>query len=271
MIGAENGNDLSVEKIVDKKELAKQRRNFLRREQYHAEKLIREREMGIDPVAVNGEREQRKRKRNVAKDDVYDAVKRHEASSENKHHEKMDEDAECFRNYVDGHLVFEVCCICGFEGPVVEFVALDDVMDFLEKANYVKSFVDYCNKLSRGKSQDKCFLLAIESEFTKEGVLRGFRKLCGECFREMRSKKTSKKTYVSDDEERSDEEVDDSEDGSCDDEIVDSGCSLKSRNVICAKAYPRMPKGTLFLGLFQGAIPSQLDGLTMVEHSMISL
>jgi hypothetical protein len=35
--------------------------------------------------------------------------------------------------------------------------------------------------------------------------------------------------------------------------------------------YPGMPQGTLFMGLFQGAIPSELEGLTMVEHSMISL
>ena len=87
----------------------------------------------------------------------------------------------------------------------------------------------------------------------------------------MRSKKSSMKTYVSDAEESSDEEVGDSDDGSCVDEIVDSGCSLKSKDVISARMYHRMPQGTLFLGLFQGAIPSQLDGLTMVEHSMISL
>ena len=46
---------------------------------------------------------------------------------------------------------------------------------------------------------------------------------------------------------------------------------LKHKEAICARMYPGMPQGTLFLGLFQGAIPAQLDGLTMVEHSMISL
>jgi hypothetical protein len=52
----------------------------------------------------------------------------------------MDEDAQRFRSYVDGHLVFEVCCICAFEGPAVEFVALDDVMDLLEKSNFCEVF-----------------------------------------------------------------------------------------------------------------------------------
>jgi len=46
---------------------------------------------------------------------------------------------------------------------------------------------------------------------------------------------------------------------------------LASHKDISAKRYPRMPKNTLFLGLFQGAIPVQLQELTMVEHSMIAL
>ena len=46
-----NGNVVSVEKVVDKKELAKQRRAFLQRERRHAEKLIRERQKQIDFAA----------------------------------------------------------------------------------------------------------------------------------------------------------------------------------------------------------------------------
>ena len=46
-----NGNVVCVEKVVDKKELAKQRKAFLARERYQAEKLIRERRKQIDLVA----------------------------------------------------------------------------------------------------------------------------------------------------------------------------------------------------------------------------
>ena len=63
MIAVENGNDLSVEKVLDKKELAKQRKAFLQRERRQAEKLIHARENGIDLVAINREREEKKRKR----------------------------------------------------------------------------------------------------------------------------------------------------------------------------------------------------------------
>ena len=52
-----NGNVVSVEKVVDKKELAKQRKAFLARERRHAEKLIRERRKQIEFVVVNRESE----------------------------------------------------------------------------------------------------------------------------------------------------------------------------------------------------------------------
>jgi hypothetical protein len=42
-------------------------------------------------------------------------------------------------------------------------------------------------------------------------------------------------------------------------------------NEVFAKRYPGMPRNTLFLGLFQGALPSVLQEMTMVEQSMISL
>jgi hypothetical protein len=43
------------------------------------------------------------------------------------------------------------------------------------------------------------------------------------------------------------------------------------QRVIMAKRYAGMPKDTLFFGLFQGAVPAELQELTMVEHSMISI
>jgi hypothetical protein len=91
MIAVENGNDVSVEKVLDKKELAKQRKAFLQRERREAEKLIYARENGIDLDAINREREEKKRKRekaieaeavrkrkhNDVRVESYDAVKRH--------------------------------------------------------------------------------------------------------------------------------------------------------------------------------------------------
>jgi hypothetical protein len=207
MDGDGNENEGMSEIGVDKKELARQRKVFLQRERRHAEKCIRERhssvinnngstnngpaaECGVDGNMV------RKRKRNEVQNERYEATKRHDnyiANKDgNKQREKTDADAQHFRSYVDDFLVFEVCCICAFEGPGVEFVPLDDVMDLLEKTKYVKSFVDYCNKLSRGNSQDKSFLLAIQSEFSDDGVLKGFSKVCGVCFRELQPKKRTK-------------------------------------------------------------------------------
>jgi hypothetical protein len=160
-----NGNGGTLERVLDKKELARQRKVFLRREQRHAEKALREKETAImngngSAVECDVEADNvRKRKRNEEQNKRYDAEKRRADYTANKQREKIDEDAQRFRNYVDGYLVFEVCCICAFEGSVVDFVPLDDVMDLLEKTKYVKSFVDYCNKLSRGNSQDKSFFV----------------------------------------------------------------------------------------------------------------
>jgi len=53
---------IAVEKVVDKKELAKQRKAFLQRERRQAEKLIHARENGIDLVAINRDREEKKRR-----------------------------------------------------------------------------------------------------------------------------------------------------------------------------------------------------------------
>jgi hypothetical protein len=149
-----NGNVVSVEKVVDKKELAKQRKAFLARERRHAEKLIRERRKQIEFVVVDRESENiiegeavkkivvakqrkvllqverrnalkrpsseirveeedyaRKQKRNEARNERYDPDKRHAQYDEDKEREKIDNDAQRFRDYVDGHLVFDVCAI----------------------------------------------------------------------------------------------------------------------------------------------------------------
>ena len=116
----------------------------------------------------------RKQKRNEEQRERYDADKRHAQYDEDKEREKIDNDAQRFRDYVDSHLVFDVCAICAFEGPSVDFYLLDDLMEFVEQSNYVKSFVEYCSKLSLGSSQDKAFLLAIENEFSDNGFYERF-------------------------------------------------------------------------------------------------
>ena len=62
--------------------------------------------------------------------------------------DKVDNDAAEFRKYVDDHLVFEVCGICAYEGPAVQFVELEDMRELMESGLYFKSFSDYCYKLS---------------------------------------------------------------------------------------------------------------------------
>ena len=147
-----NGNVVTVEKVVDKKELAKQRKAFLQRERRHAEKLIRERRKQIDFVVFNRERENiieaeavkkiemakqrkaflqverrnaqkrpslyirieeenfvRKQKRNEEQKERCDEEKSRAEYNEDKEREKIDDDAQHFRDFVDCHLVFDVC------------------------------------------------------------------------------------------------------------------------------------------------------------------
>jgi hypothetical protein len=113
--------------------------------------------------------------------------------------------------------------------------------------------------------------VAIENEFSDYGLLRGFNKICGECCRELKRKKKGSTKFNDDGEQSCDEDVVGSDDESGDDAIGENNTCEKVYSVICAKKHAGMPVGTLFLDLFQGAIPDVLDGLTMVEHSMISL
>ena len=153
----------------------------------------------------------------------------------------------------------------------MEFCHLDELMDFVEQSNYAKSFVQYCSKLSLGSTQDKAFLVAIQNEFSDYGILRGFNKVCSECCRELKRKKKGSTKFDDDGEQSCDEDVVGSDDESGDDAIGESNTCERVYSLICAKKHAGMPVGTLFLGLFQGAIPDVLDGLTMVEQSMISL
>ena len=249
-IEAASGSQMKGMMNVDngRKEAARKRKSLLQRERRDAEKSSS------------------KRKRNDERIERYDAEKRRDVYIEKKKLDKIDEDAQRYRSYVDDYLTFEVCCVCAFEGPGVDFVALDDVMDYFEESKYTKSFVDYCVKLSHGTSCDKLFCLALKAELNDLGLLKDFDKVCDECYRQMKSKKKSR-TKSSVDEAESDNESDETSEDENDAELE----NLSKPELICPRLYPGMPEGALFAGLFQGAIPVQLEGLTMVEHSMISL
>jgi hypothetical protein len=155
----------------------------------------------------------------------YDSEKRRELYKLEKKIEKIDEDAQRYRNYVDGNLVFDVCCVCAFEGPSVDFVPIDEVMDCLENSNYTKSFLEYCIKLSHGNSRDKLFCSALKAELNDLGLLQGFTKVCGECYRQMNRKRCRAKQFTSDEGQFEDEIEDREVDDMSEDEIDEAPCS----------------------------------------------
>ena len=160
----------------------------------------------------------------------------------------------------DNNLIFNICAICAYEGPVSEFDLICEFATEIEKAKFSECYNSYLARLHSGDHYDQVFATALTEELNDAGMLKGLDSICSTCQHELKkpTKVTSSWMDQTVDSDLVDEPEDDIDHTSPDQSV------LVQRN-------PGIPKRALFLGLFPGIIPTELQDLSLIEISMISL
>jgi hypothetical protein len=140
-------------------------------------------------------------------------------------------DARKYSEELKAKVEFGLCAVCAYEGPMIEMHNRETLDEFLELSQIAEEFYEWMGALETGSKYDVEYRKAVLEEMA-DGLLIGVSNVCNECAKFLKNRTKKKKN---------------SEDR------------------------PNIPPHALVRGLFPGAIPTELHGLTPVELSMISI
>jgi hypothetical protein len=147
-------------------------------------------------------------------------------------------DAKKYAKTYDDLTRFQICALCGEEGPPKDTVHLDECRDILSKTNIMELYKQYTDCLHSASAHDKydvAYAKEIECHLPN-GLLKGVSHICRTCYREIRK----------------------------------TNCDSNSNDVTQQRIH-KLPKDALVHGLLAGHIPDVLSTLNTVEQSMISI
>jgi hypothetical protein len=153
-------------------------------------------------------------------------------------------DAKNYAKTLDELTLFEICALCGEEGPPMESVPVAHCVDLLSNTNIDALYKQLTSCLHSEAAEHNQYDIAYAKEienYLPGGLLRGESKICRTCHRTLRKND------------------------------VDSSNNDTPLNETSLKKLKKLPKDALINGLFPGHIPKELLELNPVEESMISI
>jgi hypothetical protein len=141
-------------------------------------------------------------------------------------------DAKKFTDALRNTTHFLICAVCAHEGPKSEMIDREKLELALECSGIYEKYNEWIDTLEHGSKFDQAYRNAVVEEM-ESGLLKDVTTVCNKCADHLTGARNQK------------------EDGS--------------------DYSTHVPPHALVNGLFQGAIPNELQGLTKVEMSMISI
>ena len=153
-------------------------------------------------------------------------------------------DAEQYAKALNELTQFQICALCGEEGPPKDSALITECYDLLQKTNINKLYESYTECLtSIGSHNIYDIAYAKEIEYyLPNGLLRGETRICRSCHLTLKKKQNPA--------------------GSTETNMNNEQITLTQR---------KLPKDALINGLMPGHIPLELLNLNLVEQSMISI
>jgi hypothetical protein len=186
----------------------------------------------------------------------------------------VNKDAQKYNNMYNEMCRFQMCAICGTEGPIKGSSSVESCIERLQKSN-IKEMYD--SIVAKNNTVYDSKYGADMSFVFENGLLKDVKNICKKCtsqLPEVRKKKVISRPENSIEEpfafddlmEQYDSEEENNFDGNLweqDDPEESVASNLES--------FPYVPTNALIRGLFTGTLPLELTNLTYVEQSMISL
>jgi hypothetical protein len=188
----------------------------------------------------------------------------------------INDDAANYRNAAEASLIFEVCAVCGSEGPNSDYDNLCEWMDRIETSGMRQCFQHFVESLMAGDRYSVAYAEAVTTELNECGLLKDMDCICKVCCKELSTSQGDDNGIDEVEDENSCSNEEESDNFCCNDDSCNEGhnpdvSQCFADGVVHASWQRGIPKRALFLGLFQGNPPEALQGLTLVEASMISV
>jgi hypothetical protein len=156
----------------------------------------------------------------------------------------VNEDARKYSKMFDEKTIFQICAVCGIEGPRIGSVTVDKMKEDIMRSGIHSLFQNITDTNDNTTKYHNYFSSQLEDCFD-DGLLKGMTNICSSCASQLR--KRCKR-------------CDENESSSSDDSSVG-----ENENSLF------MPKLCMIRGLFTGKLPVELEDLTLIEESMISI
>jgi hypothetical protein len=196
----------------------------------------------------------------------------------------VNRDARKYNSMFNEICRFQLCAICGSEGPIKGSVSVKSCEERLKKSNIKEMYESIIQnnttvyETKYGAEMSSCFV---------DGLLKDVNDICKKCvdqLPEVRKKKEASREkininscddcgYIDDtmlQYESGDEEIGYDSDNFLDDDQWEQESENKTEGGYQA-SFPFVPTNALIRGLFTGSLPPELTDLTYVEQSMISI
>ena len=141
-------------------------------------------------------------------------------------------DAKKFTDALRNTTQFLLCAVCAYEGPKSEMIDREKLGVALDCSGIYEKYNEWIDTLEHGSKYDQAYCNAVIEEM-ENGLLKDVTTICNKCADHL------------------------------------TGASNQKEDGLDHSSH--VPPHALVNGLFQGAIPNELQGLTKVELSMISI
>lgn len=182
---------------------------------------------------------------------------------------KLSRDALSYSDNYDMATKFVSCAICGMEGPRNGSKSVIAMKQLILSSGIKELFQSFTSDDIFSSTYDRVFRAEMLRYFD-DGLIKGVSNICFTCCQHLKGKKTivtcSPGSGSVDVEMNGDfhETTDDST-------VVEPSSDISGDDNNEATNYSKIPRLSLFCGMFCGSVPIELCGLTSVEDSMISI
>ena len=158
----------------------------------------------------------------------------------------INDDAKQYGKQYDSFTQFDVCGVCAAEYGPIHLKPITEHDNLISSSKIDVFYNNILQTLSNNDSTsyDKRYANALKAELTSRGILATAKFICTFCIKQMKRNNKRQHNNVNDDEPTSSSQVNSSF---------------------------AIPKEAIINGLFAGAIPDELQNLTDIEKSMISI
>ena len=182
---------------------------------------------------------------------------------------KLSRDASSYSYNYDMATKFVCCAICGMEGPRDGSKSLTDMKQLISSSGIKELFLSFTSDDLYSTSYDRVFRAEMLRCFDN-GLIRGVSNICCSCCQQLKGK--NKIATCSSDCDTLDLGMNRDVDEIIDDcAVVEPAYDISGHDYNETVNYSKIPRLSLFCGLFCGSVPVELSGLTSVEDSMISI